>query len=128
MSSVEVNLRGNVIDAVYSGAMTMSLVKEAQAKIEAFLRVVPHPVILYDTLAMDPPPMALAMEMKAFDARVQPRILRSATVVKDAMTAFMAKIAFAFSRDHRVFYDDRDGALRWLMDAVQTAQKRSASV
>jgi hypothetical protein len=126
MGKVVVSLRGNIIEAVYTGAMTMNLVKEGEAKIEQMISHTPHPVVLYDTLAMDPPSMDLAMEMKAFDKRVQPRILRSATAVSDAKTAFMAKVAFVFARDHRVFYADREGALRWLQEAVTAAQRKSA--
>ena len=125
MRSVVVTLSGDVIDAVYTGRMTMELVKEGEAKIEALIPRAAHPVVLYNTLAMDPPEMALAREMKTFDARVQPLILRSATVVRDPMTAFMAKVAFVFSRDHRVFYDDLEAAKRWLNEAVDAAKRAS---
>lgn len=122
MSRVLVLTHGCVIEAVYTGAMTMDLVKESEARIEAEIPRVPHPVILYNTLSMDPPTMALAREMKAFDARIQPRILRSATAVREATTAFLAKVAFVLSRDHRVFYNDRGAAYRWLIEAVQAVQ------
>lgn len=125
MSTVVVSLRGNMIEAIYTGAMNMVLVKDGERQIEALIRKTPHPVVLYDTLAMDPPSMELALEMKAFDKRVQPLILRSATVVSDAKTAFMAKVAFVFSRDHKVFYADRDGAVKWLDEAVVAAQRKS---
>jgi hypothetical protein len=115
MASVEVTLEGNIIHARYEGAMSMDLVQEGERKIEAMVDRVPSPVVLYDTLKMDPPTVRLALEMKAFDSRIARRIGRSATVVRDATTAFCAKIAFVFSR-HRVFYDDIDAARAWLLE------------
>lgn len=97
--------------------MTMDLVKEGERRIESLIPTLPEPLILYDTLGMDPPTMDLALEMKKFDSRIQPRIKRSATVVPNAMTAFAAKVAFALSRDHRVFYNDRAAAIAWLQSA-----------
>jgi hypothetical protein len=63
--------------------------------------------------------------MKAFDGRIRNKVLRSATVVRDAATAFMAKIAFVFSREHKVFYDDLDKALEWLKPARPVAMAGS---
>jgi hypothetical protein len=114
MASVSVRQEGHIIHAVYTGTMTMDLVRDAERQIETLLDRVADPAVLYDTLAMDPPPMQLAMEMKAFDSRIRSRVVRSATVVRDAMTAFMAKVAFSLSREHRVFYDDLDAAYAWL--------------
>lgn len=105
--------------------MTMDVVRQAEKKIEAFLSITADARVLYDTLDMDPPSMELAFEMKAFDARIQSRLVRSATVVRDAKTAFMAKIAFVLSRDHKVFYNDLDKALEWL--GVRAPRKARAS-
>ena len=124
MASVVVTLRGNIIEAVYSGKMTMDLVKEGEAKIEALISRTTNAAILYDTLAMRPPDMTLALEMRSFDGRVRPRVLRCATAVSDAMTAFMSKVAFALAREHRVFYGDRERAMAWLQEAVDTAERR----
>jgi SpoIIAA-like len=114
MASVGVSLEGNIIHARYEGEMTMDLVREGERKIEALLDRISSPAVLYDTLEMEPPTVRLALEMKAFDSRIASRVARSATVVKDAMTAFCAKIAFVFTREHRVFYHDLDAARAWL--------------
>jgi hypothetical protein len=102
--------------------MTMELVREGEQGIERELSSAPDPVVLYDCGAMEPPDMALAMEMKAFDGRIRNRIGRAATVVRDPMTAFMSKVAFALTREHRVFYQDLDAALRWLTEADSRPQ------
>jgi hypothetical protein len=52
--------------------------------------------------------------MKSFDKRIRLRVARSATAVRDPATAFLAKVAFALWRNHRVFYDDLDAAYAWL--------------
>ena len=114
MADVNIIRLGNLIHATYRGAMTMDLVRDAERQIELLLNTTPDARVLYDTLKMDPPTMELAMEMKSFNSRIQPRVVRSATVVSDAKTAFMAKVAFVLSRDHKVFYNDLDKALEWL--------------
>lgn len=114
---VRVAIVPGIIHAVYESEMTMDVVKEGERKIEALTPSLEKPLVLYDTLSMRPPSLDLALEMKAFDGRIQPRIVRSATVVGDAMTAFAAKVAFALSRDHRVFYNDRAAAI-WLAAAA----------
>lgn len=114
MADVSVVRTGNLIHAKYRGTMTMDLVREGERKIEALIEVAGNARVLYDTLDMDPPSMDLALEMKAFDGRIRNRVVRSATVVRDAMTAFLSKVAFALSRNHKVFYDDLQRAVEWL--------------
>ena len=117
MAEVSVIRMGNLIHAKYRGAMTMALVQEGEQKIEALIDTTVSPRVLYDTLEMDPPTMDLALEMKRFDGRIRAKVVRSATVVRDAMTAFLSKIAFALSREHKVFYDDMQKAVQWLNEA-----------
>lgn len=116
-NSVRVAVVSGIIHALYEGTMTMELVKEGEQKIEALIPTVGAPLVLYDCLGMEPPGLDLALEMKAFDSKIQSRIKRSATVVANAMTAFAAKVAFVLSRDHRVFYNDRAAAIAWLQAA-----------
>ncbi|MGZ8853963.1 MAG: hypothetical protein ACXW2X_11270 [Thermoanaerobaculia bacterium] len=117
MADVNVIRVGNLVHAKSRGTMNMDLVRDAERKIEWFLDNTAGPVVLYDTLEMDTPTMELALEMKKFDGRIRDKVLRSATVVRDAGTAFMAKVAFVFSREHKVFYGDLDKALTWLRAA-----------
>ncbi len=113
MDSIRIRLEGDVIHATYTGTMTMDLILDAERQIEAMLAG-SGTKILYNTVAMEPPTMKLALEMKAFDSRISSRVSRSATVVRDATTAFLSKVAFALSSNHRVFYDDIDAAYTWL--------------
>lgn len=112
--SVEVELRGGIIVATYAGEMNVELVKEAAASIENYLLTTDSSKILYNTLEMASPPMKLALEMKAFDTKIKEQVTKSATVVPSATTAFMASIAFVLSKNHKVFYNDLEGAIAWL--------------
>ncbi len=111
---VDVELKDNIIYATYVGEMNMELVKKAAASIEEYVNKITSSRILYDTLQMDNPPMKLALEMKAFDKRIKDKVEKSATVVPTATTAFMAAIAFILSKNHKVFYNNFDGAEKWL--------------
>ena len=124
MNAVRVGVVGRIIHAIYEGTMTLDLVKEGEQKIEALIPTVSSPAVLYDTLAMKPPSVTLAMEMKSFDSRIASRVTRCATVVADPTTAFCAKVAFVFTREHRVFYNDRDAAIAWLNAGNPAAASR----
>ncbi|MBF0516203.1 MAG: STAS/SEC14 domain-containing protein [Nitrospirae bacterium] len=110
----EVTLQDGIITAVYTGEMDMDLVKQAAAGIENLLKESQSTRILYNTLNMETPSMKLAMEMKAFDAKIRDKIQKSATVVPGATTAFFASIAFILSKNHKVFHNDLEAALSWL--------------
>lgn len=112
--SAEVTLEDGIIVAVYTGEMDIELVKKAAADIEDLLSKPRSARILYNTLNMDSPSMKLAMEMKAFDEKIRHQVMKSATVVPGAATAFLASIAFILSKNHKVFHNDLDGALAWL--------------
>ena len=114
MASVNVKLEGRIIHAAYDGRMTLDLVLSGERQIEALVTGSKGRMILYDCVQMDPPTMDLAMEMKKFDGRIRAHVFRSATVVRDATTAFLSKVAFALAREHKVFYNDLDAAYRWL--------------
>ena len=130
MASVSVSLDGNIIHARYVGAMTSELVRQGERDIETLIGRRADLAILYDCVEMDPPPMNLALQMKSFDDRVRSRVVCCATVVKDAMTAFLSKVAFALARNHRVFYNDLAAATAWLRSSTSTqaANRPSAHV
>jgi len=112
--SVNVELKGNIIYATYVGEMNIELVKKAATSIEEYIKRTANSRILYNTLQMENPPMKLALEMQAFDKRIKDKVEKSATVVPTATTAFMAAIAFVLSKNHKVFYNDFEGAEKWL--------------
>ncbi len=113
-NSVNVELRDNIIHATYIGEMNMDLVKQAAESIRQYVDSNEDCKILYNTLEMKNPPMKLALEMKDFDATIKDKVLKSATVVPGAATAFMASIAFILSKNHKVFHNDPEGAEEWL--------------
>lgn len=112
--TVSVTRDQTVIVARYTGAMTTELVEDAQQQIRALLQGATDRRILYDTVEMEKPPMHLAMSMRRFDAEIRDRVAKSATIVSNAAIAFLAKVAFAASRNHTVFYGDTEEALAWV--------------
>ncbi|MCG6551103.1 MAG: STAS/SEC14 domain-containing protein [Candidatus Magnetominusculus sp. LBB02] len=110
----EVSLQDGIIIAVYTGEMSMEIVKQAAEDIEDLIIKAQSAKILYNTLEMESPSMKLAMEMKAFDAKIRDKIQKSATLVPGAATAFFASIAFILSKNHKIFHKDLDAALAWL--------------
>ena len=116
--SVKVSHDGGVVFAEYVGDMDKATLDEANGRIRQLLEQSRARRILYDTLRMSDPSMDLALQMKKFDASIRPLLDRAATVVLKSSTAFMARAAFAFTKDHRVFYQSRDEALQWLREKV----------
>ncbi|KJR43700.1 hypothetical protein MCHI_000403 [Candidatus Magnetoovum chiemensis] len=112
--SINVELSDKIIIATYKGEMTIELVKKAQDEIEKYLNDGSADRILYNTIEMLSPAMKLAIDMQNFDAKIRQRVVRSATVVPGAGTAFKASIAFAKSKNHRVFHNDYESAVIWL--------------
>jgi hypothetical protein len=111
---VRVTNEGGIVCAVYLGQMNPRLLDESNGVIRSLLAHTQARRILYDTLHMAEPTMDLALQMKRFDAELRGSVDRAATLVPAAATAFMAKIAFAFTKSHKVFYRDREAALAWL--------------
>ncbi len=112
--SVNVELKDNIIYATYVGEMNMEVVQGAADSIEDYINKGQSNKILYNTLQMDNPPMKLALEMQSFDKRIKEKVVKSATVVPTATTAFMASIAFVLSKNHKVFHKDLNAAEEWL--------------
>lgn len=111
---VQVTCNGSLITANYIGKMSAELLEEANEQIRTYVNKGCHR-ILYNCMEMEKPEMKLSMLMKKFDSEVGHRLDACATVTQDAATAFMAKIAFVFTPNHHVFYNDLAGAKAWLM-------------
>lgn len=111
--NVQVYLQDEIIVAEYIGQIDSELLKEGQRKIRAFLNG-DSCCILHDTSEMEPVDMSLAQQMKEFKKEIQPYIHKTATFTQDSSTAFKARIAFEHAADHKVFYEDKDSAIKWL--------------
>jgi hypothetical protein len=72
--------------------------------------------VLYDALEMTAPPVDVPWSQRQLDDALGAVRLKRAIVVPDTKLAYLARLAFG-DGDYRVFYDDRDAAVRWLTDA-----------
>jgi hypothetical protein len=108
-----VELEGDVVVARLSGEPTESLLRTTQERVIGLVRSAGQGRVLYDTLAMTPPPVDVPWSQRSLDETLGPIRLKRAIVVPDSRLAFLARLAFG-EGDYRVFYDDRAAALRWL--------------
>jgi hypothetical protein len=111
-----VALEGDVVVARISGEPTESLLRTTQEQVIGLVRAAGQGRVLYDTLAMTPPPVAVPWSQRILDETLGPIRLKRAIVVPDTRLAYLARLAFG-EGDYRVFYEDRAAALRWLTDA-----------
>ena len=110
-----VGREGDLVVARVSGEPTEALLRSTQDEV---LRLAAGSGgrVLYDALAMTPPPVDVPWSQRQLDDALGPVRLKRAIVVPDAKLAFLARLAFG-EGDYRVFYNDRSAAVRWLTGA-----------
>jgi hypothetical protein len=108
-----VNLAAGIIVATVRGEPTEDLLRRCQDQILTLAHASGCTRVLYDALAMQPPPVDVPWSQQALDERVQGVRLRRAVVVPSTRLAYLARLAFG-DGDYRVFYDDRSAAMAWL--------------
>jgi len=112
---IEVSRSGSIIVVTLIGWLTEDLTELLQRQIEGELMHSDASCILYDGLYMNDPSLTLTLLMQSFHERMNERISKSAIVVPGYRLAFLSRLAFGKHEDrYRVFYNDRDKALRWL--------------
>ena len=112
---VEVSRDNSIIRVTLIGWITEALTELVQEKVEQELLWAESSFILYDGLYMNDPSLTLVLLMQSFHQRMSDRIARSAIVVPGYRLAFLSRLAFGQDEQkYRVFYNERDEALRWL--------------
>jgi hypothetical protein len=105
-----------IILARLRGTMTEAILTECQQRVLALAADTQQNKVLYDGLEMDTPSIDLTlMQQKHIEAEAGTLGLRRALVVQNSRAAYLARLAFG-SGDHRVFYNDIEGAFRWLRE------------
>jgi hypothetical protein len=113
--STRVNCNGYMIEAVYTGTMTTELLEKTNMQIRSYIEK-GCKCVLYNTINMAKPEMKHSILMKKFDSEVGSKLSACATVTSDSTTAFMAKMAFIFTPNHKVFYNNLNEAISWLQN------------
>ena len=72
--------------------------------------------VLYDLREMQAAPVNVLLYQRIFNEHVRHLDLRRAIVVPNTQLAHLARLAFGVG-DYKLFYDDLDGAKRFLRDA-----------
>ncbi|HET7202251.1 MAG TPA: STAS/SEC14 domain-containing protein [Steroidobacteraceae bacterium] len=111
---VHVDDVGRWIRVSVAGQPGEDLVRNVNDQVLALVHAGRGPGVLLDATQMLPPPAEVAWRQRDLLWRLEP-FVRCAVVVADPRCAFLARIAFG-DADYRIFYDDLDGATRWLED------------
>lgn len=111
---------GSTIVARVRGAPTAEMLRQCERRVMELARDTKHVRVLYDALELVAPEVGLvrlhqqlAAEHRAALAAVS---LRTAILVADTRSAFLARIAFGQVGEerYRVFYNDLGAAMAWL--------------
>jgi len=109
-----IELQDNIIVTRIKGMPTDALIRECHEKILLLLGDAPEGRILYDVLEMEAPPVDVPLSQWELDHNLEKVRLRRAILVPNSKLAYMARLAFGES-EHRVFYNDKQAALTWLI-------------
>lgn len=113
---------GNVVVARLRGELTEGMLEETHERVVQLVQDTGFTRVLYDGLEMESPTVDLALAQEKLDNRTrqlfQDRPLRKAVLVPNTRLAYLARIAFGqFGEgEYRVFYNDLNQALHWLVD------------
>jgi hypothetical protein len=108
-----IDLFGDIIIVRVRGEATTDILRGCQDALVRLLEDTDRNKILYDTLEMTEPTVELAYQQRRLDEQFAQRGLRRAIVVPNARLAYLSRLAFG-DAEHRVFYNDLPGAIRWL--------------
>jgi hypothetical protein len=112
-----VTIEGDLVVARVRGEPTEALLRRTQEQVLRLASDAGGALVLYDTLAMTPPPVDVPWAQRELDEQLGAIRLKRAIVVPDSKLAYLARLAFG-DGDYRVFYNDRAAAIRWLTDAA----------
>lgn len=116
-----VELVGDLIVARVRGEPTVELLRECQNQVIALAREARRSKVLYDTLEMLAPPVAVAWSQRDLDEQLGDLQLQRAIVVPNSKLAYLARLAFG-EGNYRVFYNDMLQPLLWLSEAPSGAR------
>ena len=111
---------GSIIVARLRGVCTAETLLECQRRVLELARDTQHVRVLYDALEMRAPEIELVLLQQRLEQETKARLpsatLRTAVLVPNTRTAYLARIAFGHAGEehYRVFYNDMGRALQWL--------------
>jgi MFS superfamily sulfate permease-like transporter len=106
----------NIVVCEFEGDLTETLLEESQKKIEdATHKGSMTRGIIIDTMKIKPVGIDIAKRIQQLQETFLKSASRVAMVTVDASVAYKSKRAFKENESHRVFYNDRGGATRWML-------------
>lgn len=111
---------GSTIVARLRGKPTADMLRECERRVMELARDTRHVRVLYDALELVAPEVELVLLHQQLAAAQRATLdaasLRTAILVKDTRSAYLARIAFGHvgEEHYRVFYSDLRAAMNWL--------------
>jgi hypothetical protein len=106
----------NVVVCEYEGDLTEELLDDSIDQIQVSTKKGSKTLgIILDTMKMRPLDLDMAKKMQNMQEEFLDMAPKVGTVTVDASLAYKSKRAFKDNDNHRVFYNDRGGATRWML-------------
>lgn len=117
MGDLQVHSIGDTIVTRILGVPTVDLIRRCQEQVVQLARSTARHKVLHDCLDMEAPVVQVPMSQWELDRLDESQLrLKRAILVPDAKLGYLARIAFAYQNEARVFYGDRLRALHWLSE------------
>ena len=107
---------GSLVVVRLTRPMSERVLEECQLCVLETMQQTGSKAVLYDLTEMQPTPVNVLLYQRLLNEHVRHLNLRRAIVVPNTQIAHLARLAFGVG-DYKLFYDDLDGAKRFLRDA-----------
>jgi hypothetical protein len=107
---------GSLVVVRLTEAVTERVLEECQLAVLETMQETGSKAVLYDLSEMQPTAVNVLLYQRLLNEHVRHLNLRRAIVVPNTQIAHLARLAFGVG-DYKLFYDDLDGAKRFLRDA-----------
>jgi len=107
---------GSLVVVRLTQAVNERVLEECQLAVLETMQQTGSKAVLYALTEMQPTPVNVLLYQRLLNEHVRHLNLRRAIVVPNTQIAHLARLAFGVG-DYRLFYDDLDGAKRFLRDA-----------
>jgi len=107
---------GSLVVVRLTQAVNERVLEECQLAVLETMQQTGSKAVLYDLTEMQPAPVNVLLYQRLLNEHVRHLNLKRAIVVPNTQIAHLARLAFGVG-DYKLFYDDLDGAKRFLRDA-----------
>lgn len=113
----DVELKGDLLVFTWEGDLNKELADAQMGKAEKLMANAPKNLrVFYDSRKIGKVGMEDAMYYREWISKqIAPKVVKGVAVTRDSFVAFLAKIAFALSANHKAYFPDQyDEAMKWV--------------